>query len=119
MNKIVEKFAEYFKHWNIYLPEEDLQLHRPGNIHAAGWTIQYLFGSDGTGEYLECYAAHRMTNDRHVRIHANGQVDELEAIRDFLIYPAASTKEEQKMIEEQYFRDNQRVSEELRKKGFL
>ena len=44
----------------------------------AGWAISYVFGED----YLDYYAEHRMTNPRHVRIHAEGLCESLEAPQD-------------------------------------
>lgn len=33
---------------------------------------QISIGEDGRGEYLDYYAAHRMTEDAHVRLYADG-----------------------------------------------
>ena len=47
--------------------------------------IWHLFGSDDRGGYLEYYASHRMTDDRHVRLREDGSVEHLPAMRIFLI----------------------------------
>jgi DNA-directed RNA polymerase subunit L len=119
VNRIGEVFTHTFAHWQITLPAGSIEAHQRGEIRAAGWTIRYLFGEDENGEYLDYYASHRMTNDRHVRIYANGSVEQLEAIQEFMVFPAGSTKEQEKEIEKKYFEENQRIHAELVKKGFL
>lgn len=48
--------------------------------------ITYRVDPDEAGAVgLEFYATHRRTNDRHVRITADGQGEYLEALRDFVI----------------------------------
>jgi hypothetical protein len=70
--RIKLRFAQGFAPWGIHLPEEDVVQRRRGTIRRAGWWIPYLFGSDEKGEYVEYYAAHRMTNDNHIRSYENG-----------------------------------------------
>ncbi len=67
IRRIEAAFAEDFFHWGITLPPDDVRQRRQGEIAAAGWAIWYLFDSDERGEYLDYYASHRMTSDRHVR----------------------------------------------------
>jgi hypothetical protein len=54
------------------LPPDHIEERRQGKLVAAGWAIWYLFGEDELGEYLDYYASHRMTNDRHIRIREDG-----------------------------------------------
>ncbi len=115
MNRIAEVFNQTFAHWQITLPADSIKSRQRGEIRAEGWTIRYLFGEDENGEYLDYYASHRMTNDRHVRIYASGSVEQLEAIQEFMIFPAGSTKEQEKDIERKYFEENQRIHSELMK----
>ena len=68
MTNIETVFNEAFAAWDIRLPEETIASKQRGKIVKAGWVIWYLFGSNEHGWYLDYYAAHRMTNDRHVRI---------------------------------------------------
>lgn len=68
MKEIESRFNDEFSPWDIRLPARDMKLQRRGRILDAGWAIWYLFGTDEKGEYLDYYASHRMTNDRHVRI---------------------------------------------------
>ncbi len=72
MREIVGRFGRDFGAWGIALPPEDVKERWRGTILAAGWAIWYLFGTDEGGEYLDYYACHRMTNDRHERIREDG-----------------------------------------------
>lgn len=63
MRLIADTFSKHFSHWDITLPEKDLKKRSNGYIQKAGWLIQYCFGEDDKGEYLDYYAAHRMTDD--------------------------------------------------------
>jgi hypothetical protein len=73
MNHIAQAFREDFAHWDLEIPPELLASRAPGYIQAAGWLIQFVFGSDSRGEYLDYYASHRLTDDSHVRLYANGR----------------------------------------------
>lgn len=118
MNQIAKIFNETFASWNITLPAESLKTRRRGAIHSAGWIINYLFGADEQGEYMDYYAAHRMTNDRHVRIYAGGTVKELEVPLEFISYPPGCTPEEKARIEKEYYETNRRIYAEIKQKGF-
>jgi len=116
MNEMERHFNQAFDQWNIRLPEEDVAHRRRGKIVQGGWAIWYLFGADENGEYLDYYAAHRMTCDQHVRIYANGEEKGLPAINDF----RAASKDpiEDERLEKEFFEENQRISELLEAKGF-
>jgi hypothetical protein len=118
MSEISRIFNERFSHWHIALPPGALETRQRGRLQAAGWTIQYLFGQDDKGSYLDYYATHRMTNDTHVRIYEHGEVETLEAPLEFMVFPKDSTKEEQDQIKNRYFEENRRIYAELAKKGF-
>ncbi len=118
MNTIARAFANYFKAWNIHLPKEALTMRQPGVITAAGWHIQYLFGADEQGAYLDFYAAHRMTNDRHHRLYESGDIKDLPAYLEWIVYPANATEEQKRAAEHAFHAHNAQVSEELRRKGF-
>ncbi len=75
-----------------------------------------MFGSDEKGEYLDYYASHRMTNDRHVRIHAGGEEEDLPTIQEGRLCSQDPT--EDKRLEAEYYAENQRVAELLHEKGF-
>ena len=104
-----------FRTLEITLPEEDLR--KAKWIHPeAGWLIQYCFGKDDNGEYLDYYAAHRMTEDCHVRIYQDGQVEQLPALYGIRI--VKKDPEEDKRLEEEYYRHNREVTRMLARKGF-
>lgn len=108
---IAEAFAGHFVPWGLTLPVDDLRNRRRGRIWRYGWNVQYLFGSDSNGEYLEYYATHRMTNDSHVRIDQSGESTGLEALSDVMYI---SKEGERERLEEH----DKRVAQELREKGF-
>jgi hypothetical protein len=118
MPVIAAEFASYFAHWKIVLPEADLAARRRGSVHAAGWTIQYLFGADAQGEYLDFYATHRMTNERHQRIYASGQIEYLPTMHEFMVFPAAASQADKERIEREYYEHNRAIGALLRAKGF-
>jgi hypothetical protein len=119
MNTIAAIFAKQFSRWGITLPGEGGIVQCQGVIHQQGWTIYFRCGVDEAGDTLDYYATHRMTNDRHVRIHEDGRVEMLDAILDAVVYSEDSTPEQRRQIEEEYYAHNQRVAAELRAKGFL
>ncbi len=73
-------FAERFANWDITLPAENIRQRTTGHIEKKGWLIQYCFGHDENGEYLDYYASHRMTDDEHIRLCADGSQIELAAL---------------------------------------
>jgi hypothetical protein len=116
MKKIEKRFNDVFSSWDIWLPEEDVANRRRGKIIEAGWAIWYQFDSDEKGEYLDYYASHRMTSDRHVRIYANGNEEYLPTIQS--MRRVSRDPEEDARLEAGYFARNQRVSRMLEEKGF-
>ena len=116
LQAIATAFARSFAHWQLTLPERNLDLREPGTIHDRGWLIQYRFGRDADGEYLDYYAAHRMTNDSHVRLHADGRRTRLEAYADcFVVDPDPARAD---LAREEFEAHNQRVRRALAEKGF-
>ncbi|MGH3088829.1 MAG: hypothetical protein ACRDSJ_16100 [Rubrobacteraceae bacterium] len=116
MNEMEARFNDAFSNWSIRLPPEDVAARRRGKIVEAGWAIWYLFGSDERGEYLDYYASHRMTEDRHVRIHANGHMEDLPAIAGMRM--ASQDPEEDARLEAEHLAENQRIAKMLEAKGF-
>lgn len=116
MKEIESQFNDTFSPWNIRLPPEDIANRRRGKIVEAGWAIWYLFGSDEKGEYLDYYASHRMTNDRHVRLYANGEREALPTIAEWQL--VSKDPEENDRLEAEYFANNRRVARMLEAKGF-
>jgi len=115
MNKLIEIFNKTFSHWHITIPPDDVEQHRSGKICKGGWTVWYLSGANKKGEYLDYYACHRMTNDRHVKIYANGKYRCLPAIADFRI--ASEDPAEDARLEAEYQIKTQRIVKLLKSKG--
>jgi len=119
MSEIAKIFSDTFRHWQIVLPNDAVETRQRGEIHTAGWTIQYLFGQDEKGGYLDYYATHRMTNERHVRIYDNGVVVTLEAPLEFMVFPPNCTQEEAERIRREYTEANRQIYAALAQKGFV
>jgi hypothetical protein len=110
-------FAKQFANWEICLPEGSILSRERGEIREAGWSIQYLFGANERGEYLDYYSSHRMTDDSHRRIYESGEVEKLEVLRSGFSYRAEVPGDKER--EEAEFRsENQRITALLDAKGF-
>lgn len=116
MNNIGTRFNFSFSPWGIELPLDDIADRRSGKIMKGGWAIWYLFGSDEKGEYLDYYASHRMTDDDHVRLYADGRFESLAVVRPWRL--TAEDPEEDAILEADFFAENKRISEMLKAKGF-
>lgn len=110
------KFRELFSNWELTLPAEDVAQRRRGRIIEKGWTVWYLFGRDERGEYLDYYASHRMTDDTHERIYADGTVEALESLQGMRL--SSQDPVEDKRLADAYYAKNARIGELLREKGF-
>jgi hypothetical protein len=66
--RISRVFASTFARWKLRIPEENLAREKAGFIQKEGWLVQYGFGHDETGGYLDYYAARRMTSDDHINM---------------------------------------------------
>jgi hypothetical protein len=116
MNRISDNFAERFSHWGIALPIANLNDRIAGHIHENGWLIQYCFGSDQHGEYLDYYATHRMTDDEHVRLHSDGTIAPLDALVSHLF--VSEVPSENETLEAEFHAHNRQVAKDLVAKGF-
>ena len=116
MSMIEDRFNDGFQAWGIRLPPEDITNRRSGKIHKEGWAVWYLFGSDYDGDYLDYYASHRMTDDAHVRIRSDGQIESLPAMQSFRL--CADDPEEDKRLEAAFRAENRGIRRLLREKGF-
>jgi len=116
MKEIEAQFKETFSHWDIHFPKEAIERRQRGKIVKAGWAIWYLFGSDERGDFLDYYASHRMTNDRHVRIYADGHSESLPSIQEVRL--CSQDPEEDARLEAEYYTENQRIGKMLEDKGF-
>jgi hypothetical protein len=111
-------FRRKFVHWGLELPVADLAERQAGAIAEQGWYIQYRFGVSRGVEYLDYYAAHRMTSDEHRRIYATGRTRALPVIRAGYFYSPDDSEEERRRIEAAHWRYNRRISRMLDAKGF-
>ena|SRR5665648_346278 len=116
MNHIAQAFRDDFLNWGLEIPPESVASHTPGFIQEAGWLIQFTFGSDSRGEYLDYYASHRMTDDRHVRLYETGRRQELASLQSFFV--TSSDPLEAKRLKSAYLSRNRRVTRQLVAKGF-
>jgi hypothetical protein len=116
MNHIAQVFRDDFLNWGLEIPPESLASRTPGFIQEAGWLIQFAFGSDSRGEYLDYYASHRMTDDSHVRLYESGRQQQLSSLASFFI--TSSDPIEAKRCEAAYHRRNRRIARQLAAKGF-
>lgn len=92
--RIAESFNAYFADWDVRIRPEDVVMGCRGTVveqrslrwPRPGWRVNYRVDPDDNGlPCLEFYATHRMTNDRHVRIGADGQGEHLEAISEIFV----------------------------------
>ena len=116
MKGIAETFANRLAHWKINIPKENLKARKSGYIRNSGWFIQYCFGKDENGEYLDYYAAHRMTDDSHVRIYEDGKEESLPALSSYLLL--SDVPVEAKRLRDEYEEHNREVVKMLNDKGF-
>jgi hypothetical protein len=116
MKEIVDRFLRDFEPWDISLPPEHARERMRGKLVEGGWAIWYLYGEDEKGEYLDYYASHRMTDDRHVRIYESGEVERLPTINTFRL--VSQDPEEDARLEAEYLDKNRRVARMLEEKGF-
>ena len=119
--KLRQRFNRAFARWEIELPADALSPGVVWQIVQRGWTIWTRFdiGADDGREYLDYYAMHRMTNDRHVRLYADGDREDLPAMPGYYSYPQDATEAEREEVRRKHFAHNQAVEELLDEKGFV
>lgn len=116
MDRIERAFNKAYGHWDICLPPGVATSKQGGRIVKRGWTVWYTFYSDEGTEYLDYYASHRMTNDRHVRLYADGRCERLEAMKEGYVVP--DDPKESAQAEADFFAHNRAVRRMLDEKGF-
>lgn len=108
MERAVELFARDFERWDITLPARDVGARQPGRIEHDEWAIQYDFGRDAHGEFIDYYAAHRVPNykgaaaDRHVRLYDSGLRVQLPPILEAYVHRREPTREELERARQQF-----------------
>ena len=116
--KMVDIFNERFSPWDIELPKEAVGSGKSGAISGQGWIIWFLFGSEGGREYLDYYASHRMTDDGHVRIYADGERESLPSLSTWFGHRRDATPEEIEQARTEFDARNQAIRKMLEAKGF-
>ncbi len=113
-----QRFNRAFARWDIVLPSDALSPGVIWYIVEEGWTIWTRFdiGDEDGRERLDYYAIHRMTDDRHVRMYADGEQEALPAMRHGYVIPQGASAAE---VRERHFAYNQAVEKLLDEKGFV
>ena len=70
--KLRQRFNRGFEHWEIELPIDAMEPGVVWLILHRGWKIWTRYDVEDEREYLDYYADHRMTNDRHRRMYVDG-----------------------------------------------
>jgi hypothetical protein len=77
MRKAIEAFEREFAQWGLSLPARDVVERQPGHMDRHGWSLDYSFGADAFGEYLEYHGRRAVPNEpaieRHTRVYHNGE----------------------------------------------
>lgn len=123
LNRIQSAFAEFFSYFGHELPEEDVQLRRRGQIggedggdYGMGDVVQYLFGSNDRGEYLDFYCRHRHAGDQHWRIFEDGSTEQLDVPTSWRL--SSDDPDRDARLKEEFYAENTRIYKMLRDKGF-
>jgi len=86
MRKAIEAFEQEFAQWGLELPARSVADREPGHLDRHGWSLDFSFGTDAFGEYLEYHGrrtvAGEPVTERHTRVYANGE-------RNFIAAPVA------------------------------
>ena len=119
--KLRQRFNRAFAHWEIELPVDAMSPGVVWHIVQGGWTIWTSFdiGAGDGREHLDYYAVHRMTNDRHVRLYADGEEEGLPAMAEGYVVRQGATETEREEARRKYFAHNQAVEKLLVEKGFV
>jgi hypothetical protein len=77
MRKAIAAFEQEFAQWGLSLPAQDIVDRQAGHMERHGWRVDYSFGTDAFGEYLEYHARRAVANEpvieRHARVYHNGE----------------------------------------------
>jgi hypothetical protein len=114
---IADQFNAYFAHFDIRIGPDEVVAGTRREIRERGWRILLKIVPDDSGlPSLEFYATHRMTNDRHARIWADGHLEHLDAIEELYAYDP-NVPGAKEAAHEAYLMHNRRVAEQLRASG--
>jgi hypothetical protein len=91
MRKAIAAFEQEFAQWGLSLPAQDIVDRQAGHMERHGWRVDYSFGTDAFGEFLEYHARRAVANEpvieRHARVYHNGE-------RNFVPAPPSAEAEE-------------------------
>ena len=77
MRKAIAAFEQEFSQWGLSLPAQDIVDRQAGHMERHGWRVDYSFGTDAFGEFLEYHARRAVANEpvieRHARVYHNGE----------------------------------------------
>lgn len=116
-----KRFNREFSEWGIEHPLDAMSPGRVWLVVQRGWTIWTRFDidpEDGRAR-LDYYAMHRMTDDRHVRLYADGEEEELPAMAESFGYPEDATRAEREAARAKVLAENRAVEKLLEEKGFV
>ena len=123
LSLIQKTFAEFFSYLGHTLPEENVRLRQRGQIggdddgdYDMGDVVQYLFGRNERGEYLDFYCRHRHAGDQHWRIFEDGGLEEQEVPTSWCQH--SDNPEEAARLNGAFYAENTRIYQLLRDKGF-
>lgn len=106
-------FRDYFAPASVSLPDP---IPARGTVEGDGWHVRFVVNQEDP-PHLDFFAENRMTNSRHVRIHADGSTESLETYQDAIITQPDEENWEQGRARQ--LKHNERVTEILRAKGLL
>ena len=113
---VVREFEKGYAHWELTIPPESVTAREQGGFVNKGWTIFFKFGVENDVEYMDYYASHRMTNDRHERLYADGRSRGLPTYQE--MHRVVESEEENERITQDFYAYNRVVGELLAEKGF-
>lgn len=115
--RIAGAFNNYFRNWSIQVSPAEIHAGARKSIAQRGWGINYVVETGDDGDlYLEFYATHRMTDDRHVLISSSGEMTHLDAITGMFMYDPKVGGDKERASRKN-IEHNRRVAEELERKG--
>jgi len=116
MQQAFDEFNRTFALWDISLSQEDLEPGATYQLSKRGWAIWLRLDADEAGEYLDYYASHRMTNDRHVRLRPGGSGENLPALEEGRL--GSSDPIEDARLKQEFLQRQRETARLLDEKGF-
>lgn len=115
---IKRAFANRFLKWGILLNEAVLGRENYYQINHQDWQIRFIESLDSEGGYLEFYTMNKLVGDTHFRIYANGNVVELQALRENYL-SGETIPGRKKLLKEIYVEENKKIFDDLKLKGLF